>query len=73
MKNEPALTVGAITALVTAAIGALVAFGVDVTPDQRDAILGLVVAIAGVAPFVSALITRHFVSPADKVNTHRAT
>jgi hypothetical protein len=44
METEPALTVTAITTLVAAVIGLLVAFGVPVSADQKEAILGVVLA-----------------------------
>ena len=68
MSKEPAITIGSISAGVSAVIALLVAFGVPLTEDQQTAILG-VVAAAG--PIVAAVITRRFVSPAAK-NTHRA-
>ena len=68
MKNEPAITVGSVSAAVAAILALLVAFGVPLDDAQQKAILG-VVAAAG--PIVAALITRNFVSPATK-NTHRA-
>ena len=68
MKNEPAITIGTISAAVSAVIALLVAFGVPLTEDQQIAILGVV---ASLGPIVAAVITRNFVSPAAK-NTHRA-
>ena len=65
MRHEPAVILGAVTDLVTAIIAVLVAFGVNVSADQRDAVLALVVALAGLAPLVSGLLTRQRVfSPA---------
>lgn len=60
MKSEPVLAVGTITALVAAAISLLTAFGVDVTDDQREAILAFV---AIVGPVVAALVARRKVTP----------
>jgi hypothetical protein len=54
-SSEPALYVGAITAVVSAVIGLLVAFGLDLTEKQTGAILALTLAAA---PMVSAVITR---------------
>lgn len=54
-SSEPVLSVGAITAGVSALIALLVAFGVDLTADQRTAILG-VVAVA--APIVVGVLAR---------------
>jgi hypothetical protein len=55
------MKVGGITALVTAVttiIGALVAFGVGVSPEQSAALVAAVVAIASLAPLVSGWFTR---------------
>lgn len=60
MSNEPAVTIGSVTALVAAAITLLVAFGVDISTDQKAAIMG-VVTIA--APIVAGLLIRRKVSP----------
>lgn len=60
MKNEPAITVASITAVVAAIIGALVAFGVNLSDDQQKAILALV---AVVGPVVAGLVTRRKVTP----------
>ncbi|MEK8107397.1 hypothetical protein NKG94_23770 [Micromonospora sp. M12] len=47
--TEPLVTIGTITAAVTAVIGLLVAFGLPVSDDQQARILGV---IAVAAPFV---------------------
>lgn len=61
-KREPSLIVGSITALVTAALGVAVAFGLDLSKEQIAA-LGLLA--AAVIPMVQAVITRGaVVSPA---------
>lgn len=62
MKNEPVITVAGVTAAVTAVIALLVSFGVDLTQDQQNAILGVV---AVVAPLV-VIYARKFVTPNDK-------
>lgn len=54
-NREPSIIVGTITAVVTAAIALLVAFGVELSTEQQVAVLGVV---AAVAPLVAALITR---------------
>jgi hypothetical protein len=61
MQSEPAVTIGAVTTLIASAIALLVAFGVDITGAQRDAILAFV---AAAGPLVSALLIRRRVSPA---------
>ena len=61
-STEPLFTVGSITAAVTAVLALLVAFGLDLSGDQKQAILG-VVAVA--APIIVAAVARRKVySPA---------
>jgi hypothetical protein len=61
--TEPALAVGAVAAIVGAGLAVLVAFGLDLTEDQTNSILGLTL-VAG--PVILALITRSKVwSPAS--------
>lgn len=55
MHKEPLWTVGAVTAIATAAVAALVAFGVPLSDDQRSALLGLV---AVLAPLAVATVAR---------------
>jgi hypothetical protein len=59
-QREPALSIGAATAAVTALLALLTAFGVDLTQGQQVAILGV---IAGVGPLVAAFLTRSRVTP----------
>lgn len=65
MQNEPLITVGTITAAVTAVLTLLVAFGLDLTEAQSTAILGVA---AIVAPFVVALASRSKVTPTGKID-----
>ena len=60
MKNEPAVTVATITAVVAALLALLAAFGLSLSQDQTAAIMGVV---AVLAPLVSGFITRGKVSP----------
>lgn len=62
MSTEPAVTIGAVTTLIAAALALLVSFGVDITEDQRTAVLAFV---AAAAPLASALLIRRKVSPAE--------
>lgn len=63
MSTEPSTIVGFITAFVAALISLAVAFGFDLTDDQRNSILGLT---AVVAPLIAAVIIRSRVfSPAS--------
>lgn len=55
MRTEPSVIVGTITAFVTAAIGLLVAFGLDVTDDQKNAVLAMT---AVLAPVIAGIIIR---------------
>lgn len=67
IKNEPVVSAAAITGLVGAILGVLVAFGVPVTGDQAEAILNLVGILAPVAAAViGGLIARKKVTR----NTH---
>lgn len=45
LSNCPTITMGTVTAAVSAIITLLLAYGVQVTPDQRIAIMGLVATI----------------------------
>jgi len=65
LHNEPARWIGAIVGLITAVCIALVAFGIEVTDDQRDAILGVAVALGAIIPLIQAEITRHNVYSPD--------
>ena len=67
--KEPAVYISAVTGLLTAIIGVLVAFGVDVSDAQQNAILGCVAAFSTVIVLVGPII-RGFVTPTDKANDH---
>lgn len=60
MNNEPAVSVGSITAAVTAVLALLVAFGLGLSDDQKAAILGVT---AVVAPFIVGAVVRGKVTP----------
>lgn len=55
MKKEPAQIVGIITGIVTAVIALAIAYGADISEDQKAAILGMVAALA---PVISGIVTR---------------
>lgn len=63
--NEPAITAGSIVALVGAVIAVAIAFGAPITPEQKEAVLGLV---AVVAPILVALLVRPHVTPQAKID-----
>ena len=58
IKNEPVL----VSTLVGAVVSLLVAFGVDISADQKTAVIGCVAAAL-------ALFARSQVTPNDKVHT----
>jgi hypothetical protein len=68
MRNEPVLTAGVIGSIVSAILTLLFAFGVPLTPEQGQAILGLV---AVVAPIAVALIGRHFAYGPETIKRER--
>lgn len=55
-SSEPALKVGAIVSVATAAIGAAVVFGAD--KEQAESLLALVAALAAAVPLLTALWAR---------------
>lgn len=59
VKNEPVVSAAVITGLVGALLRLLISFGIDITPDQVEAILDVVTLAA---PIVGALIARRFVT-----------
>jgi hypothetical protein len=63
-QREPTVIVGLITAAVAAVLVLLVAFTVPISDDQQKAIIGV---IGPVFLLVAALVTRHKVTPNDKV------
>lgn len=67
MSREPLVTAAGITALVTALLGVLVAFGLNLSDTQTASILGVV---AVVAPLVVALVVRGKVTPTADPQTN---
>lgn len=59
IKNEPAAFGGAVTALIQAIIGVLVAFNLDITPEQQQAVLGLTTALVSMTVIVAAVIRQN--------------
>ena len=60
MNREPLVSAASITALVSAVVAVLAAFGLDLSQDQTAALVGLV---AVVAPLIVALVVRPKVTP----------
>lgn len=63
-EREPALIIGLITAAVASVLVLLTAFGVDLTPEQQVAVIGV---IAGVGPLVAVIIARRKVTATARV------
>lgn len=79
--TEPARLIGYVTAAVTALITLLVTFGVNISDEQRNAILIFMGTLAPIVIFVVEMIRRRVYSPrtvqrikaAHKAATTRAT
>lgn len=65
MTNEPARIIGYVTTAVTAIIGVLIAFGVNISDQQQTAILTAIGAFVPVAIFMTEFIRSRVVSPAS--------
>lgn len=63
MDREPSLYVGAITAFLTAAVGALAAFGLHINDDQRNAVIACVAPTVALVVIMSAVIRQLVYSP----------
>lgn len=60
MNREPVVTVASITAAIAAALTLVVSFGLPLTDEQQNAILGIA---AVTAPMVAAYFQRKRVTP----------
>jgi phosphotransferase system glucose/maltose/N-acetylglucosamine-specific IIC component len=63
MNEYPALTIGIITTFVTSAITLAIAFGVPVSPEQQQAIVTF---IAALAPLATGLVIFYRNAAAEK-------
>jgi len=63
MKSEPAITIGVVTALVQAGIGMAIAFGADVSEDQKQALILFVSAAFPIIIIMSGLIRQMVYAP----------
>ena len=68
MKTNPAIIVTSITALITAACTLIVAFGTGMTPDQKQAIIGVGAALSAVIAALGPIIAQVVVSPQTAAN-----
>lgn len=64
--SEPVLTTAGLTAAAAAVIALIVAFGVDLTATQTEAILGVV----AVAAPLFVILARKYVTPNSRVVEH---
>jgi hypothetical protein len=63
MNKEPAALISALVAAISAALGLLVAFNIDITEAQQDAIITTVVAFSALIALVGPLIRQFVYSP----------
>lgn len=60
MDKEAAVITTAVTGFIAAVIGLLVAFNINVTPDQQNAIIAMVVAfsvlVVAIGPFIRSFV-----------------
>jgi hypothetical protein len=63
IRSEPAVIISGLTGLVTASIALALAFGLDVSDEQRNAILGVIGPAVGVVLLVGGLIRQFVVAP----------
>ncbi len=68
MTTEPLLTVAGLTALASAIIALAVAFGISLSADQTQAVLGFV---AVLAPLLVGFVARRSVTPAQRRGSPR--
>ncbi len=68
LSNEPLLTIAGLTALASAIVALAVAFGVPLSADQTQAVLGFV---AVLAPLLVGFVARRSVTPAQRRGSPR--
>lgn len=68
-KNEPVLSAGVVTGIVSALIVLLTTFGVDITQEQQAAIMGVLVLIV---PIAIAFWPRSKVTPVNSPRVETA-
>jgi hypothetical protein len=65
IKNEPAAFGGVVLGLVQAILGIVIAFNVELTPEQQQAIIGLTTALVSVTALVAYMV-RGNVTPTNQ-------
>lgn len=66
MQKEPAILIGALSAFITGVAGVLIAFGIDFSQQQQDAIIACVASFVMLIFIIAGLI-RQFVWSPDSV------
>ncbi|MDQ3167323.1 MAG: hypothetical protein M3P94_01595 [Chloroflexota bacterium] len=72
LSREPAVIISATVAFLTAVIGLGAAFGLDVSDDMRQSIIGVVAPTVGIILLLGPVI-RQFVKPVAKADADEAT
>jgi NADH:ubiquinone oxidoreductase subunit 6 (subunit J) len=68
MKTEPAAIAGAVTTFVLAVCALLVAFGIDVSKEKQDAIIGCIIAAVPLLWIIVIFIRQSVFSPETTQN-----
>lgn len=63
MTREPAVIISTLTAFLTSAIGLGLAFGLDITEEQQDAILKMLAAMVTTIALLGPIIRQFVFSP----------
>lgn len=63
LEREPALTIGTVTGAIAAVIALLVAYGVDVSEEQQNAILAFIPPLFAIIVAASAIIRGFVFAP----------
>jgi len=63
MKTEPAVIISTVTAFLVAVIGTLIAFGADITDEQKNAVISSVAPLVGVIFLLGPIIRTFVFSP----------
>jgi hypothetical protein len=64
LRTEPAVVISTVTAVLTALIGTGLAFGLNISDDQQNALLGSVAPLVGVIFLIGPVIRTFVYSPA---------
>jgi len=65
LRTEPAVVISTVTAVLTALIGTGLAFGLNISDDQKNALIGSVAPLVGVIFLIGPVIRTFVYSPAS--------